>query len=240
MIEIRYSEHCDMAELAGKSVAEAREQYKDEFGISGKAQAKLNGKGLRKKLEPETKLSDDDKLSFAEKSRKGLLFIGCILLALAISGGVFAYGQLTTTVGLTVTKQPDFAAVTAGAGATWSAWGSYKGSVGTGTLFTVDPDDAWSGDISVIVTIANAQELVEAYRILVLEIEVQDSVNATLVGPEYLTLGKGEIEFDVDYDANEPYTVELTGGYYITHRGGWTDTREDPLIMCQVLQRSAP
>ena len=241
MVEIRYGERYEMADLAGRSVADAREQYKQEFGIPDKAQARLNSKGIGQKHEPKTALGDNDSLTFAEKSRKGLFFIGAILLAMAITGGIFAYGATTATVGLLLTDPGDFADVTGLAGPTWNVWGSHKGSVGTGTLFTVTPDDEWTGDIAVLVTIANAQDLVEAYRILVLEIEVQDATGPdTIAGPEYLTLGRGEIDMDVDYAADKPYTVELTGGYYITHRGNWTDGKEDPLIMCQVLQRSAP
>jgi len=229
-----------MAELAGKSVAEAREQYKDEFSIPGKAQARLNGKGIRKKLEPETKLSDDDQLSFAEKSRKGLLFIGCILLALAISGGIFAYGQTTTTVGLTVTGQGDFAVVTAaGSPPAWNVFGSYKGKVGTGDLFTITPDAAWTGDMSVLLTLTNSYKLVEAYRILVLEIEIHDAGANPVGTTEYLTLGKGDIDIEFSQTSG-PYKVKLTDGFYITHRAGWGAAADDPNIFCQVLQRSAP
>ncbi len=246
MVEIRYGENYEMADLAGKSVAEAREQYKQEFGIPDKAQASLNGKGIRQKHEPVTALGDNDSLTFAEKSRKGLFFIGAILLALAITGGIFAYGATTTTVRLGLTDQPDFAAVTAGAGPTWNVFGSYKGKVGTGTLFTITPADgvpadAWTGDMSVVVTIGNAHELVEAYRILVFEIEVWNLADTSIGTTEYLTMGVGEISIEFTQSTPGPYTVEITDGYYITHRGGWaTANAEDPLIMCQVLQRSAP
>lgn len=240
MVEIRYGENYEMADLAGRSVAQAREQYKQEFGIPDKAQARLNGKGIRQKHEPVTALGHNDSLTFAQKSRKGLFFIGAILLALAITGGVFAYGATTATMDILLDIQPDFAEITGGSVTAWDVFGTHKGSVGTGTLFTVDLDTNWTGNIAVLVTIANAQDLVEAYRILVLEVEVQDSLGANIGGPEYLTLGRGEIDMDVDYTANEPYTVELIGGYYITHRGGWTDGQEDPTLMCQVLQRSAP
>jgi len=240
MVEIRYGEHRETVELTGRSIAQVREQYKEEFGIPDRAKASLNGKGIGRKDEPRTALAYNDSLSFAQKSRRGLFFIGTILLALAITGGVFAYGATTATLSLAVTNQADFAAVTAGAGATWDAFGSYRGSVGTGSLFTVDPDDNWNGDVAVIVTIANAQDLVEAYRILVLEIEVQDSLSNTIAGPEYLTLGRGEVDLEVTYDSDEPWTVELTGGYYISQHGGWAAGGEDPTLMCQVLQRSAP
>jgi len=242
MVEIRYGENYEMADLAGRSVAQAREQYKQEFGIPDKAQASLNGKGIRQKHEPGTALGDNDSLTFAQKSRKGLFFIGAILLAAAITGGIFAYGATTTTIGLTLADYGDFAAVTLPAGQpTWNVFGSYKGSVGTGNLFSIAPDAAWAGDMGIVLTITNAQDLVETYRILVLEIQIIDTNGGgSQVGTtEYLTLGKGDVDIEFSQTTG-PYMVELTGGFYITHRGGWTTGQEDPSIFCQVLQRSAP
>ncbi|MBA7645760.1 hypothetical protein ES703_53518 [subsurface metagenome] len=249
MVEIRYGERYEMADLAGRSIADAREQYKQEFGIPDKAQARLNDKGIGKKHEPKTALGDNDSLTFAEKSRKGLFFIGAILLALAITGGIFAYGATTVTVTLGLTAKTDFAEVEAATPTPWNVWGSYKGRVPAGDLFTITPEasvpaDSWTGDMSVTLTIANAQDLVEAYKMLVFEIEVWDDGTAAIATgstTEYLTLGKGDI--DIDFEQGAPagtYTVKIISGYYITHKGGWTDGKEDPLIMCQVLQREAP
>ena len=244
MVEIRYGERYEMADLAGKSVAQAREQYKQEFGIPDKAQASLNGKGIGKKHEPVTALGHNDSLTFAEKSRKGLFFIGAILLALAITGGIFAYGATADIVDLDLTAQSDFAGVAENIidPPTWDVWGSYKGSVGTGTLFTVTPDavGGWTGDMSVVLTITNAHDLVAAYRILVLEIEVHNGVDASIGTTEYLTMGVGEVSIEFTQLTAGPYTVQITDGFYITHRGGWTANAEDPSIFCQVLQRSAP
>ena len=244
MVEIRYGENYEMADLAGRSVAQAREQYKQEFGIPDKAQASLNGKGIRQKHEPVTALGDNDSLTFAEKSRKGLFFIGAILLALAITGGIFAYGATTDIVDLTLDAQSDFAAVLeAATPPSWDVWGSYKGAVTAGDLFTVTPDAAWTGDMSVVLTLTNAHELVAAYRILVFEIEIYDSAGtpAKVGTTEYLTMGNGEISIEIDQTGfTAPYTVEITDGFYITHRGGWATNAEDPSIFCQVLQRSAP
>ena len=241
MVEIRYGEHYEMADLAGRSIADAREQYKQEFGIPDKAQASLNSKGIGKKHEPVTALGDNDSLTFAEKSRKGLFFIGAILLALAITGGVFAYGATTDIVDLDLTAQSDFAAVAkAVTPPTWDIWGSYKGSVDIGTLFTVTPDAGWPGDMSIVLTLTNAHELVACYRILVLEIEIHDAVPASIGTTEYLTMGNGEISIEFTQATAGPYTVEITGGFYITHRGGWAANAEDPSLFCQVLQRSAP
>ncbi len=245
MVEIRYGENYEMTDLAGKSVAQAREQYKQEFGIPDKAQARLNDKGIGKKHEPKTALGDNDSLTFAEKSRKGLFFIGAILLALAITGGVFAYGQTTTTMGLTLTDPGDFASVAADPSPpTWNVWGSYKGKVVAGDLFVITPDLAWTGDMSVIVTLTNAHDLIEAYKMLVFEIEVWDDVAVAKAAgstTEYLTLGQGDIAIDFTQGAPAgTYTVKIISGFYISHKGGWTQHKEDPNILCQVLQRSAP
>ncbi|MBA7636062.1 hypothetical protein ES703_43675 [subsurface metagenome] len=246
MVEIRYGERYEMADLAGRSIADAREQYKQEFGIPDKAKASLNDKGIRQKHEPKTALGDNDSLTFTQKSRKGLFFIGAILLALAITGGIFAYGATADIVDLDLTAQSDFAAVLENTvdPPSWDVWGSYKGSVGTGTLFTVTADavGGWTGDMSVILTITNAHDLVAAYRILVLEIEVHNGVDALASGSttEYLTLGVGEVSIEFTQLTVGPYTVQITDGFYITHRGGWAANAEDPSIFCQVLQRSAP
>jgi len=249
MVEIRYGEHYQEIDLAGKTVAEVREQYKEEFGIPDKAQVSLGGKGIKQKHEADTWLNAGDKITFAQKSRKVLFFIGTLLLALSITGGVFAYGATTVTVGLILTDPGDFADVAqAAVRPTWNAWGSYKGKVVAGDLFVITPDAAWTGDMSVIVTLTNAHDLVEAYKMLVFEIEVWDDVaNAQAacgVGTsttEYLTLGKGDIEIDFSQGAPAgTYTVKIISGFYITHKGGWTQHKEDPNILCQVLQRSAP
>ena len=251
MVEIRYGENYQEVDLTGKTVAEVREQYKEQFGIPDKAQVRLGGKGIKQKHEAETRLNAGDKITFAQKSRKGLVFIGTLLLALSITGGVFAYGATTVTVGLTLTDPGDFAAVIGAATPTWNVWGSYKGKVVAGDLFTITPDAAWTGDMSVIVTLTNAHDLVEAYKMLVFEIEVwDDGLNLGAGGQaacglgtsttEYLTLGKGDLEIDFSQTTGPTYTVKIISGYYITHKEGWGTDKEDPLIMCQVLQREAP
>ena len=102
MVEIRFREHYEITDLAGLSVAEARKQFGDEFGIPEKAGAKLNGKKVKEGLEAETCLSDDDKLSFTTtRSRGALIAVGSLLLALALTGGVFAYGFINDTTSLT-------------------------------------------------------------------------------------------------------------------------------------------
>ena len=239
MVEIRYGEHYEMADLAGRSVADAREQYKPEFGIPDKAQASLNGKGIGTKHELVTALGDNDSLTFAQKSRKGLFFIGAILLALAITGGVFAYGATTTTVDLLLTGTSDYAAVVAeGSPPTWTVWGKFKGAVTAGDLFEITPETNYTGDMVALITLTNTYDLVETYRVLVLEIEIWDQTPAQVGTTEYLTMDKGVIEIEIDQSGfTSPYDVRLVNGFYITHRSPWTVGKEDPTILCDVIQK---
>jgi len=174
------------------------------------------------------------------KRKRLMFFIGAVLLTLAITGGLFAYGQTTATVTLGVTEQPDFVTVVvAESPPTWTTWGSYTGRIPPAALFKITPAAGWTGDMSVILRIANAEDLIECYGILVFKIEIWNT-SKQLGTTEYLSLGKGG-QISIDFEQTTgPYTVEVKGGYYVTHRyAGWTG-QEDPTIYCQVLQRSAP
>ena len=244
MVEIRYRDHYELADLAGKGVAEVREQYKPGFGIPDKAQARLNGKGIRRKHESKTRLNADDKLSFEEKSRKGLFFVGAMLLALVITGSLFARGATTATITLALADNPDFASVVAaGSPPTWNVWGSYKGNVTAGNLFTITPEASFTGDMVAMLTLTNVADLIEAYRILIFEIEIYDSAGtpAQVGTTEYLTLAKGDMtSIEIDQTGyTPPYTVQIMSGSYMTHSGGWPSGREDPTILCDVIQKGA-
>jgi hypothetical protein len=240
MVEIRYGGDYEVADLAGKTVAEVREQYKQQFGISDRAQVKIGGKAIKRKHESETWLGDNDEITFARKSRKGLFFIGCALLAMAVTGGVFAYGATTDTVTLGLSDAgADFATVTPEASPpTWSVFGNYKGTVTAGDLFEIDVPTGFTGDMVAVFTLANAHDLVETYRILVLEIEIYDQTPTQVGTTEYLTLSKGECSIEIDQTSmTEPYDVKLSGGFYISHRTGWGSNKEDPTILLDVIQK---
>jgi len=85
MVEIRYGDQYEITDLAGQTVGEAREQFKAEFGIPDKAQAKLNGSKVKTNTEIDTVLYDDDKLTFAVSRGKTPFLIGALLLALAVT-----------------------------------------------------------------------------------------------------------------------------------------------------------
>jgi len=252
MVEIRYGEYYEMANLVGKSVAEAREQYKQEFGIPDKAQARLNSKGIGKKHEPETALGDNDSLTFAEKSRKGLFFIGAILLALAVTGGVFAYGALTTTVTTVISAEnAEFADVTAGAVPDWDVFGGYTGKIAaTPAVFEVIPANGFTGDFVVQIYLTNIDDLVEVYRVMgmtwtaTLDIAA-DNITSITVTPttNFLSLTHPTIDLEISTtgtpDGDDIINVDLSGGFFRTHRygaGPWGGS-PSPLIFCKIIQK---
>ena len=131
MIEIRYGEQYEVTDLAGQTVGEAREQFKSEFGIPDKAKARLNGSKIKSGAEIDTVLNDDDKLTFAVTRSKAPYLVGALLLALAVTGGVFAFGFINATTTLTATTvNSNFADVTVNttgvAALTWNAFGFFK------------------------------------------------------------------------------------------------------------------
>jgi molybdopterin converting factor small subunit len=254
MVEIRYDDQYEIADLAGQTVSEVREQFKADFGIPDKARAKLNGRKIKKSLEPDTVLNDDDKLSFAINKSKGAYLVGALLLALAVTGSIFAYGFVSASTTIdAVTFDSDFASVTVNKSdpPTWEAYGFFKGSIdGPKPIFDVDTaTSGYTGDLVVTVSIANADELVKAYRALALKIDMvysddtlvdineDGTANAT---NDYvlLTLGNGSVDMFPGGSA-DVYTVRVQSGFYATHiwgLGGW-DGKEDPQLYCEVAQR---
>ena len=253
MIEIRYEEHYEMADVAGKSVAQAREQYKQEFGIPDKAQANLNGKGIRQKHELNTALGDNDSLTFAHKSRKGLFFVGAILLALAVTGGVFAYGALNYTVTGTVTAESsEFADAVVGANnPTWSLWGGYTGAIpATTEVFYVEPGAGFTGDFVIQLYLTNVDDLVEVYRVMGMRWTVTlgtstgiTAITVTPTSPGFLSLTHPTIDLEISTTgapiAGDQLDVNLSGGFFRTHyygAGPWGGS-EDPQILLKVIQK---
>ncbi|MFC1965165.1 hypothetical protein ACFLWG_04120 [Chloroflexota bacterium] len=258
MVEIRYGELHEVADLAGQSLAEARESFKGEFGISAKAKAKLNGKKVKAQMESEICICDDDKITFAEeKSHRAPFLVGAMLLALVVTGGVFAYGYTTASTDLTTVTSAgaDFASVTSNTSdrPTWNAFGKYKGTIaGPKPIFDVSTmAGPFTGDWMATVSIANADELVGVYRGLALFIEVYgshgnpvdvDGSGAYSATQDYalLTLGNGSVDLYISANATgDYYTIKVKNGFYNSHitGQGWSAGYEQPLLYCEVAQR---
>jgi hypothetical protein len=253
MVEIRYKDQFEVSELAGQTVAEAREQFKAEFGIPAKAQAKLNGSKVKSGAEMDTVLNDDDKLTFATSRGKGVFLIGALLLAMAITGGIFAAGFVNATVTLTATTTTNFADVSANSsGLTWSAFGFFKGTIGAGTLFNVNTaTSGYTGDVVVTVSLGNADDLVKQYRALSLQLNMVSSngtdldINNDNVGRDgdtgdwvMLTLDNGSVSmFPEGQTGGDAMTVRVKKGFFITHVAPFAGGSASPMLFCEVAQR---
>ncbi len=258
MVEIRYGDQYEVTDLAGQTVCEAREQFKSEFGIPDKAKAKLNGSKVKSSAELDTVLNDDDKLTFAVSKGKGAYLVGALLLALAVTGGVFAFGFINdvTTINAAV-SQSNFADVyDVSTVPGWNAFGFFKGDIQPGDLFLIDPADGYTGDLVVTVAFGNASDLAKDYRVLSLQLQMAYTNNSSIIDINestdngtgsattdwvMLTLDNGSVSMFPQGTSNSAnMTVRVKKGFYITHvhpNQGFGAGNEDPEIFCEVAQR---
>ena len=252
-IGISYKDHTEAANLAGKSVAEARRQYQALFGIPDRAKAVLNGRPVTTEHESEVRLHDCDELTFVVRTRSKMpILVGALLLTMAITGGIFAFTFTTASSTVSVTAAgSDFAAVSENVASplTWTARGFFKGTIGAGNLFDIDTlASNYTGDLTATVTLANADALVEAYRVMVLKIQVYDGTGAqvdingsdSVTGADFalLTLNNAETNLFIQGQATE-FVVKVVSGFYVSNvwGSGWTSTYEDPQLFAEVAQR---
>jgi hypothetical protein len=264
MVEIKFGEYSEIADLAGCTVSEARAQFSREFGIPEKAGAKLNGSKVKGNLEEDVVLNDDDKLTFAVSRGKGAYLVGALLLALAVTGGVFAYGFVnasTTLAGASIsdTNFADVSTNSTGVGdVSWSGYGFFKGAISSsypdhssnGTpIFNIDcASSGYTGDLVVTVSLGNADQLAKVYRVMALKlsmaspdgsiIDINESGTADANDWVMLTLNNGEVSMFPEGAANVS-TVRVKSGFYITHvfSGGWAAGSKTPDLFCEVAQR---
>jgi hypothetical protein len=253
MIEVKYRNHFELADMAGRTIDEVRAHFKGEFGIPDKAVAKLNGKKINSRMESEITLSSDDRLVFAAKSNRSAYMVCALLGALAVTGSAFAYGFINNTTSLNASiSNSNYADVTTNASAsniTWSAFGNFKGSIdGPNGLFNVEPAANYNGDLVVTVTLGNADLLAKDYRVLALKLDMIDSAGNVIDINEsgtansadwvMLTLDNGAVSmFPRAVTSN--MTVRVVSGFYITHvnpNGGFTGSAS-PDLFCEVAQR---
>lgn len=253
MIRLTYKTRSIEADIAGSTVADARSRFCDELGFDSKAAAVLNGVRISPHREAMTFLNNDDTLSFKITHNKIAFLVGSLLLALALTGGVFAYGFTSgsATIGSTL-ADADFAQVTVNASAApaWNVTGLYRGSTGGGTLFDVDTlSSGYDGDVVVTVSLANVDKLVKVYRNLILKLEVRDSsgiiidINEDGVADAndftFLTMDNASVTMPMRQGTADVYTVSLVSGYYISHvyGAGWSSGTGMPDLYCEVVQR---
>ncbi len=254
MIDIKYKGNFEVSDIDGESIADARGRFKKSFDIADKAAAFLNGKKIKPADEGAIILQDSDTLVFKNAGGHRLAFlVGALVLAMAITGGIFASGftNATTTLNASAITY-NFADVSANTSSTpsWSVHGMQKGSTGSGSLFDIDTaTSGYTGDIAVTIFIANADELVSVYRNLTLSLEVRDSANALMdinsdgfnnsADFTLLTLENGTVTFSLKQGAPDVYTVMLRKGSYICNpfMPAWTPTSGAPQLYCELAQQ---
>ncbi|MHB8104656.1 MAG: hypothetical protein ACYDG5_03860, partial [Dehalococcoidales bacterium] len=229
--------------LAGQTINEAREQFKSEFGIPDKAKVRLNGSKVKSSAEIDTVLNDDDQITFAVARSRTPFLIGALLLALAATGGVFAFGFLNANVTLSATTHSDFASVTANTtGLSWNVWGLYKGSIfANHDLFYIKKNVGWTGDVVITVTLGNVGDLAKSYRAFGLELAMYDTDTNTPVSLG-LTQDDNLVLLSLDYPSVNMFTtgttnmtVRIKSGFYVAQHypfGG----DASPQIFCDVTQ----
>lgn len=241
MVKIIYGEYSQEADLAGKTVAEVRELYKPEFSIPDRAKANLNGKQLKKELEPKAKLGDDDKLAFEEKSRKALVLLGAFLLTLAVTAGLFVYTYTVTSKTITVhLGTADFGNVAdSGTSFNYDLLGRAKGTIRTGYLFSLTADADYTGDMEVQVYLSNIDELIKDYSFWMMRLQLvhSDNVTVDIEGiTQVLSLENPMVSFAVQSDnLSETCYVRCLGGSYKAFPFAWL-TGYNPVLFAQVVQ----
>jgi hypothetical protein len=254
MIEIKFKDNHETADIAGRTIAEARAMYRSDFGIRDKAVALLNGKRVSTAEEVTTTLNDDDKLVFkAAGVSKVAYMVGALLLALAITGGVFAFGFISSGATISASAaSADFATVTANTSSlpTWTARGLAKTPTGSGSLFDISTNaSGYTGDFVATVYLANIDDLVKVYRNLTLCIEVRDSANnlvdinndnvADISDFTLLTLENSTVVLNIKQAGPGVYTVMLKNGYFIcnTAKNTWSSSISTPKLYCELAQK---
>jgi hypothetical protein len=184
----------------------------------------------------------------------GAYLVGAALLALAVTGSVFAFGFINSTTSLNAaTIESNFADVTANgtgsANVTWNAFGFFKGSIGgPNHIFEIAPASGYTGDLVTTITIGNADDLIKRYRVLALQLEMVDQSTDTVVDINdsgaadandwvMLTLDNGSVSLFTDGSAN--MSVRVKRGFFITHvhpSAGWEGSAT-PDLFCEIAQR---
>ncbi len=246
MIEVIHGNNKELARLTGKSIADVRDQYKSQFDIPDRAQAVLNGKTLTKGMESKIKLEDCDELAFVERNRSRVpLLMTALLLALAITGGVFAYTFTTASSTITLTAATgDFASISSNQTvAGWKPFGKLRGPIGAGNLFNVTPTTGYTGDLMVKVYLSNMDELTKNYSFYMMRIQLQN-LAGTAVDSEMITqvlsIENGVVSFywpSSNFTPGTTYYVKNLGGTYIAfpYSPGLITTY-NPIIYAQLLQ----
>jgi hypothetical protein len=181
---------------------------------------------------------------------KAYHLIVALTVAAILSGGSFVYTYTGNTASVDAIANSGNIATVENA-ATQPDWQSVlddlasenktRGEVPGGDLFTVTPNPAYNGDLSVKVYLANTDNLTKAYEDLSLELYLEGSVEAGET-PSYrtLTLDNGSASFILPGGTGS-YTLSVIDGEYrlvsdnpSEWAEGWSVT---PELYCETTQK---
>jgi hypothetical protein len=140
--------------------------------------------------------------------------------SLVVTSGMFAYAYTAASTSITATTgSADFASISANnTVAGYTIFGSYRGTIGSGTLFNVTPSTGYTGDLQVNVYIANPDELGKNYGLWMLRVRLVDGSDDYQDMEAYakvLSLNNGVVSFISDnLTAGTTYFVKTTGGVW--------------------------
>ncbi len=174
---------------------------------------------------------------------KKLLLIA-LLAVLVVTGGMFAYTFTTATATIGVTAPTsDFANITANSSITApTVFGKFTGTWPSASVFTIEPDPSYQGDLVITVSLINTGELVRQYQHVNMEIQYTDNTGALAdegARTEVLNLQNAQVLFTwTSGNGTSPFTVDLVGGGYRLHPfKTLTGGSYQPQLWCEVTQR---
>jgi len=185
-----------------------------------------------------------------EKSRRRLVMLGALLLTLAVTSGMFAYTALTDTVTIGVSAvSAEFADVSANNSVVYNTStivGRVVGKIDPGVMFDVSKESNYTGDLEIIVSLANADELVQEYSFWMMRLKLTDGIDATLGydtnnSTQVISLKNPSVTFSVDSaNLTVPRYIHNVGGSYKTLSSSiWSGSGFDPLVFAGVAQAGA-
>ncbi len=162
-----------------------------------------------------------------------------------VTGGMFAYTYQIANATISVNAaSSDFANLTSANlnGLAPTVFGKGTGTWSTGTLFTVSPAAAYTGDLTMRVYLVDTGALIRYYQHLNMKMRFLDSTGATADRQgidQLLTIQNSEVLFTWSNGSGiAPYRIQLTGGSYSLYP--WTSLpggTVQPQIYCEIVQR---
>ena len=173
---------------------------------------------------------------------KKILLIALAAL-LVVTGGMFAYAFTTATATIGVTAPTsDFANITANSSITApTVFGKFTGTWPSSPMFTIEPNDDYTGDLVIKVYLVNTGQLIRQYHHLNMTLQFTDNTGAPADEQgeiQVLNLQNADVLFTWNGTGGSPFTVDLTGGGFRLHPfKTFTDGSYQPQIWCEVTQR---